>query len=201
MEPDADDEPTGVDEPIAEPPRIRVQGTWWRITRADSDPLFWTIEPADGRWQRGSVVRALYLGDSEATVWAEWYRHTSEAGVPPQQRLPRAIWRMEVDVDDVADLTAPGILAGEGITRLDPTRRQWPRTQPIGEACWREGARGVLAPAAAREDGKVLAIFRAAHGPSNGPTDGPTDSVPGVRAVPPPKRFTSLPALPPGLRT
>jgi RES domain-containing protein len=177
------------DEPIEEAPRIRVQGTWWRITRGDSDPLFWTTEAADGRWQRGSVVRALYLGDSEATVWAEWYRHTSEAGVPPQQRLPRAIWKMEVDIDDVADLTAPGILAGEGINRLDPTRRQWPKTQPIGESYWREGARGVLAPAAAREGGTVLAIFRS------------DAMIPGVRAVPRPKRFTSLPALPPGLRT
>lgn len=190
---DATDAVDAADEPIAEPPRIRVQGTWWRITRGDSDPLFWSTEPADGRWQRGRIVRALYLGESEATVWAEWYRHTSEAGVPPQQRLPRAIWRIEVDVEDVADLTAPGILAGEGIARLDPTRRQWPKTQPIGEACWREGARGVLAPAAAREGGRVLAIFRA--------PDGPTDSIAGVRAVPPPRRFTSLPALPPGLRT
>ncbi|MBI2780952.1 MAG: RES family NAD+ phosphorylase [Chloroflexi bacterium] len=185
--------PGAADEPIEEAPRIHVQGTWWRITRADSDPLFWTAEAADGRWQRGSVVRALYLGDSEETVWAEWYRHTSEAGVPPHQRLPRAIWRLEVDIDDIADLTAPGILEGEGINRLDPTRQQWPRTQPIGESCWREGARGVLAPAAARAGGRVLAIFRLAAGP--------TDTVTGVRPVPPPKRFTSLPALPPGLRT
>jgi RES domain-containing protein len=181
------------EEPIAEPPRIRVAGTWWRITRADTEPLFWSAEPADGRWQRGRVVRALYLGDSEATVWAEWYRHTSEAGVPPQQRLPRAIWRIDVDVENIADLTAPGILLGEGIARLDPTRRQWPKTQPIGEECWREGARGVLAPAAARAGGRVLAIFRA--------QDGPTDAIEGVRAVPPPRRFTSLPSLPPGLRT
>lgn len=189
----ATEPPDAGDEPVVEPPRIRIQGTWWRITRADSDPLFWSTEPADGRWQRGSVVRALYLGDSEATVWAEWYRHTSEAGVPPQQRLPRAIWRIDVDVEDIADLTGPGILAGEGIARLDPTRRQWPKTQPIGETCWREGARGVLAPAAARAGGRVLAIFR--------PKNGPTDEVPGVVAVPPPNRFTTLPALPPGLRT
>ena len=53
-----------------EAPRIHVAGTWWRVTRADGDPLAWTAEPADGRWQRGSVIRALYLGDSEATVWA-----------------------------------------------------------------------------------------------------------------------------------
>ena len=147
-----------------EAPRIHVTGTWWRVTRADSDPFHWTTEPADGRWQRGSVVRALYLGDSEATVWAEWYRHTSELGVPPAQRLPRAIWRVDVDIDDIADLTVEGILEGEGIARLDPTRRQWPKTQPIGEACWREGARGVLAPSAARTGGRVLAIFRSERG-------------------------------------
>jgi RES domain-containing protein len=185
-EPDETDE---AEEPIREPPRIRVEGTWWRITRAATEPLFWSAEPADGRWQKGSVVRALYLGDSEATCWAEWYRYTSEAGVPPEQRLPAAIWRIEVDIDGIADLTAPGILAGEGIARLDPTRRQWPKTQPIGGALWREGARGVLAPSAAREGGRVLAIFR------------PAEALEGVRAVPPPKRFTKLPALPPGLRT
>jgi hypothetical protein len=56
-------------------------------------------------------------------------------------------------------------------------------------ALWRAGARGVLAPSAARAGGRVLAIFR------------PAEPVEGVRAVPPPKRFTKLPALPPGLRT
>jgi RES domain-containing protein len=185
-------EPEADDEPIAEPPRIRVQGTWWRITRAATDPLFLTDEPADGRWQRGRIVRALYLGDSEETVWAEWYRHSAEAGVPPDQRLPRAIWRLEVDVDGIADLTTPGILAGEGIARLDPTRRQWPKTQPIGESLWREGARGVLAPSAARDGGRVLAIFRPAPA---------TTAMEGIQPVPPPRRFTRLPALPAGLRT
>jgi RES domain-containing protein len=172
-----------------EAPRVRVQGTWWRVTRADSDPLVWTTEAADGRWQRGSVIRALYLGESEATVWAEWYRHTSELGVPPAQRLPRAIWRIDVDLDDIADLTADGVLEGEGIARLDPTRRQWPKTQPIGESCWREGARGVLAPSAARKGGRVLALFRTGA------------AIAGVTAVPPPRRYAELPALPPGLRT
>ena len=107
-EPNEPNEAEDAGEPIVEPPRIRIQGTWWRLTRAGTDPLFWSDEPADGRWQRGRIVRALYLGDSEATVWAEWYRHSAEAGIPPDQRLPRAIWRIEVDIDDVADLTAPG---------------------------------------------------------------------------------------------
>jgi RES domain-containing protein len=170
-------------------PRVHVQGTWFRITRAGSDPFLWTDEPADGRWQRGSAVRAIYLGDSEATVWAEWYRHTSEAGVPPSRRLPRAIWRVDVDLDDVADLTAEGVLAAHGLGRLDPTRRQWPETQPIGEWYFRDGARGLLAPSAARRGGHVLAVFRRGRGHR------------GVVAVPPPQRFDRLPAIPRGLRT
>ena len=82
-----------------------------------------------------------------------------------------------------------GVLEGEGIKRLDPTRRQWPKTQPIGEALWRAGARGVLAPSAARKVGRVLAIFRTG------------EAITGVVAVPPSRRFDELPALPPGLRT
>ena len=133
-------------------------------------------------------MRALYLGDSEATVWAEWYRHTSEAGVPPEQRLPRAIWRIEVDIDDIADLTAPGVLAGrDHAPRPDaPAMAEDATDRRVVLA---RGARGVLAPAAAREGGLVLAIFR------------PEESIEGVRAVPPPKRYRDLPALPPGLRT
>jgi RES domain-containing protein len=169
--------------------RVAVQGTWYRITRAGGDPFFWTDEPADGRWQRGSVVRAIYLGDDEATVWAEWFRHTAEAGVPPGRRLPREIWRVEVDLSNVADLTAPGVLAAHGIDRLDPTRRQWRETQPTGLAYFRDGASAVLAPSAAREGGRVLAVFRRGR------------TVAGVDAIPPPQRHDRLPYVPRGLRT
>ena len=176
--------------PLALPaPRIHVEGTWFRITRPGSEPFVWTDEPADGRWQRGSVVRAIYLGDSEATVWAEWYRHTAELGVPPWRRLPRAVWRVEVDLEEVADLTAEGVLAAHGLLRMDPTRRQWTETQEVGLAYFRDGARAVLAPSAARRGGKVLAVFRRGRAHR------------GVVAVPPPQRFEKLPAIPRGLRT
>jgi RES domain-containing protein len=176
-------------EPGLPAPRIHVDGTWYRITRPSSEPFVWTDEPADGRWQRGTAVRAIYLGDSEATVWAEWYRHTAEAGVPPSRRLPRAIWKVDVDLDDVADRTAPGVLEAHGIGRLDPTRQQWSQTQPIGERYFRDGARALLAPSAARKGGKVLAVFRRGRGHR------------GVTAVPPPQRHDRLPAIPRGLRT
>ncbi len=136
------------------------------------------------------MVRALYLADSEPTAWAEWYRHSAELGVPPQSRMPRALWRLEVDLADVADLTVDGMLAAHGIGALSPSRRQWPETQQIGERYWRAGRRAVVAPSAARVGGRVLAVFRAAPG-----------AVDGVTPIRPARRYSELPTIPVGLRT
>lgn len=152
--------------------------------------MTWTEEPADGRWQRGDVVRAVYLADGEATAWAEWFRHSAEMGVPAQVRLPRDMWRVEVDLADVADLTADGVLAANGIESLSPTRRQWPVTQAIGERLWKDGAAALVAPSAAHLRGRVLAVFRTAPGP-----------VAGLKPVRPARRFGELPVIPTGLRT
>lgn len=160
------------------------------MARPGTDPLALTPEPADGRWQRGEIVRALYLADSEQTAWAEWYRHSSELGVPPQSRLPRDAWRFTVDLENIADLTADGALVALGLGNLSPTRRQWPATQAVGKSLWRAGRRGLIAPSAAHAGGRVLAIFR------------PDRRRPaGVRAVRPARRYTELPPLPTGLRT
>jgi hypothetical protein len=108
------------------------------------------------------------------------------------------MWRLDVDLGDVADLTAEGVLAAHGIDRLDPSRRQWPKTQPIGIAYWRDGARAVLAPSAARDGGRVLAIFRPRTG---APGTDVAEAIAGVTPVRPPRRHRKLPALPQGLRT
>lgn len=131
------------------------------------------------------MVRGFYLADSEATAWAEWYRHGAELGVPPQSRLPRVMRRFEVDLDNVADLTDSA-----EVPALQPTRRQWRTTQPIGERHWQAGRPGLLVPSAARPDGRVLVVFR--------PTDDPPH---GLTALPRPRRYDELPAVPTGLRT
>lgn len=151
--------------------------------------MHWTADPADGRWQTGAVVRGLYLAGTEETAWAEWYRYTSEQGAPPTGRLPRDTWRIAVHVTDIGDLSDMATLGLHGITELLPTRRQWPKTQPVGESYYHDGYRGLLAPSAAHVGGQVLTIFR------------PLPALPGIRAIPPANRYTDLPALPTGLRT
>ncbi len=77
-------------------------------------------DPADNRWQRGAVVEALYFADSEPTAWAEWYRYLAEAALPPQQALPRDLWRWEISLSTVADLSNPARLARVGLPNLQP---------------------------------------------------------------------------------
>jgi RES domain-containing protein len=135
------------------------------------------------------VVRGLYLADCEETAWAEWLRATAERGVPPSEALPRTVFGLDVDLEDIADLTSPAARALLRIPRLQPTRRQWPLTQPVGERLWRGGARGILAPSAAHVGHRVLAVFR------TGPVvDGVVELTPGTN-------HDTIPIIPTGLRT
>lgn len=135
------------------------------------------------------MIEALYFGDSEETVWAEWYRFLAEAGMPPQQALPRELWRWEVSLPSVADLTDDHRLSRVSLPPHHPTRLQWPTYQPIGEALYQEGWPALVSASAARPEGRTLCVFRAVREP------------PGLRPDPPPLRFDEPPVVPTGMRT
>jgi hypothetical protein len=167
----------------------RVTGLWLRHQPAGGLPAARREPPPDNRWQRGDVVDALYLADCEPTVWAEWYRHLAERGLPPEAAMPRDVWRWRVDVE-VADLSDPGRLAAVGLPVPRPGRRGWPAFQAVGERLAAAGWPGLLAPSAARPDGFALCLFRARGG-----------TVRGARPVPPPRRVEHPPAPPTGMLT
>jgi hypothetical protein len=166
-----------------------VSGTWFRQIPAGGDVFYEPPDPADNRWQRGTVVEALYFGDSEATVWAEWYRFLAEAGLPPQQGLPRDLWRWEISLPDVADLTNDDRLKRLGLPPLKPTRAQWPTFQPVGEQLHADGWPALISASAARPEGRTLCVFRTLR------------EVAGTRPEPPPSTLTEPPVVPTGLRT
>lgn len=99
------------------------------------------------------------------------------------------MWRIAVDVTEIGDLSDMATLAYHGIYELQPTRKQWPTTQPVGESYYQDGCRGILTPSAAHVGGQVLTIFR------------PTADMPGLVAVLPATTHSELPPLPTGLRT
>lgn len=160
-----------------------------RHVPAGGDVHYEPLHPADNRWQRGSVVEALYFADTEETVWAEWYRFLAEAALPPKQGLPRDLWTWEVSLPRVADLSDDGRLARVGLPQLAPTSRQWPAFQPVGEQLHHGGWPALICASAARPTGRVLCVFRTAR------------EVPGTEPIPPPTTLEEPPIVPAGLRT
>ena len=147
------------------------------------------IDPPDNRWQRGKVVDAIYLADSEPTAWAEWYRHLAEYGTPPAMGLPRDLWEWEVDIE-VADLSTEARLGRVSLQLPTPGRSTWRPFQAVGEQLWREGLRGLLAPSAARPAGPSLCLFW--------PTEA---SIDGAEPLTPPRLVVDVPVPPRGMTT
>lgn len=126
---------------------------------AGVDPTGRPDPAGDSRWQRGHVIDALYLADSAACAWAEWYRHLAEASIPPNFALPRDLWRYRLQSMQVADLSRQGRLRRVGLATPRPGRRGWPSFQAVGEQLYEEGWPGLVAPSAARPGSRVLVIF------------------------------------------
>lgn len=167
---------------------IAVRGRWVKHTYPGSPPLPERDPPPDNRWQRGEVVDALYLADSEETAWAEWYRHLAERAIPPLAQMPRELWRWQVDVE-VADLSTDEKLAAVGLEPPAPGSYGWRAYQHVGEQISAERWLGLLAPSAARPAGKILCLFRDESG------------VAGAKPSPPPRQILEPPSPPTGLVT
>jgi RES domain-containing protein len=168
---------------------IALRGVWWRHTPGHADPLYRPPHPADGRWQTGARVEALYLGATAETVWAEWYRYLAETGFPPDVSLPRELWRWQVELDDVADLSTRERLDRIGLSLPVPGRSNWAAYQRAGDGLFALGYKGLLAPSAARPEDLVLCVFRTGKG------------VHGATPLRPPQRFRGMPPVPRGMRT
>jgi hypothetical protein len=167
-----------------------ISGVWWRHIPHGGDIWYRPPHPGDGRWQRGSVVEGLYLADSPETAWAEWYRMLAEYALRPNVHMPRDLWRFEIDMKQVANLSGSAQLARVGLPVPPPGRASWPPYQRIGEGVFAEGWPALIAPSAARPDaGLVVCVFRE------------VDRVPGLTPVPPPEVHLEPPPPPRGLRT
>jgi len=168
---------------------VDAGGEWLRHIPHSADPLARPDPPGDNRWQRGAVVDALYLADDEATLWAEWYRHLAERGLPPLRSLPRDVWRFSVPPLEVADLSHEDRLARLGLPLPAPGRKTWRPFQRVGGTLAKEGWAGLVAPSAARPARLVLCLF--------------VDDPPAAPAqpVPPPRVVTEPPAPPIEMRT
>ncbi|MHB8691354.1 MAG: RES family NAD+ phosphorylase [Solirubrobacteraceae bacterium] len=144
---------------MAEPVgRVPVAGTRFRHVRSGAGALTAGRE-GDGRFHRPGCT-VVYLADSEATAWAEWYRWLAEWGQPPAEHLPRELHRITVDLDDVVDLSSTAAREAAGVpTRMRPAKSQWTSFQERADRWRGEGAEGVLYSSAARTRSLCLCVF------------------------------------------
>lgn len=135
-----------------------VEGTWIRHVPHGTDLLGRPDTPSDGRWQRGDVVRPLYLADTVATATAEWYRSLAEWGLSPQDHIPydHHRWRLHLELADLSDIEQ---LRRVSLETPRPSRSRWPTYQRIGEQLWREGWAGLIAPSAAYPGSLITCVF------------------------------------------
>lgn len=166
-----------------------VDGVWWRQIPSGGDVFYRPPDTPDGRWQHGAVVEGLYFADSAETAWAEWYRFLAEAGVPPNMALPRDLWRWNINVERIADLSNEDSLERVNLPPPAPGHYQWPEFQKVGDQVFAAGFQGLLAPSAARPTGLVLCLFRE------------EERVIGAKPLPPPEEYTEPPRVPRGLTT
>jgi len=167
---------------------VRLAGRWWRQLPAGLDPVRRPDPPRDARWQRGEVVDAVYLADSPETAWAEWYRWLAESGLPPRAGLPRDLWRVEVELDGVADLRSAGALAAIDLGAPRAARREYrPSREWVSASIARAGRRWSRRARRA-QTGVVLCVFWPA----------PEDALVDHRSH---ERVTEAPEVPRGLRT
>ncbi len=138
---------------------VAIAGEWWRQLGAGLDPTAGLDPPRDARWQRGETVDAIYLADSPDTAWAEWYRWLAESGLSPQTGLPRDLWRVKVEIENVIDLRTTEPLEAVGLSAPRPDRREWPAFQTVGGQLHAEGSVALAAPSSARKGGVVLCVF------------------------------------------
>jgi RES domain-containing protein len=142
------------------------------------------------------VIEGFYLAGSEQTAWSEWYRALAELAVPPMRQMPRDLWRFDVHIEEIADLSDPDVLSAVGLPLPIPSRSQWPQFQAVGEVLAKEDWLGILYPSASRveqsEDNHALCLFRPAK---------PTPSISGVAPSGPPICYDEPPAPPTSLRT
>lgn len=111
-----------------------------------------------GRWNPPESFSTLYLGLSQATVVAEFYRMAERQGRAPEDFLPRQMHRYEVTLAVALDLRPEAARDSVGLTADALHALDAKRCQEVGEAAHYLGFEGIIAPSATGT-GTVLAVF------------------------------------------
>lgn len=146
-------------ERIAERPRRSLAAATYRHVSRGRQPL--SGEGAriqGGRWNPRESFPTLYVGLTEAVVVAEFHRLAIRSGRSTADFLPRSVYRIDVSLGLVLDLTDASTVSAVGVTAAQLAADDPGACQAIGDAAHYLGFEAVLAPSATGR-GSALAIY------------------------------------------
>lgn len=111
-----------------------------------------------GRWNPPESFPTLYLGLTEEVVVAEFHRLALRSGRSPTDFLPRELYRIDVTLQTVLDLTDTTILRALGVDTNALTTDSVATCQAVGAAAHYLSIEAVLAPSAAGP-GSTLSVY------------------------------------------
>lgn len=111
-----------------------------------------------GRWNPPNSFPVLYLALDRSTAAAEFYRRAEREGRPPEQLLPRRLYRYRVELEAVLDLTGRDALTHAALSPTDISSDDLSRCQAVGDAAHYLGLEAILTPSATSA-GRNLAVF------------------------------------------
>lgn len=140
-------------------PSERWQGIAWRHVAAGRPALSGEgARVVGGRWNPRGSFAVLYLGTSQRAVVNEFHRLAKRQRLDASQFLPRTLYRYDVDLANVLNLSVPTVRDVLEIDEASILVEDLALPQSIGEAAFAAGRTAILAPSAAGPD-DALAVF------------------------------------------
>lgn len=144
---------------VAATPLAPFAGHGWRHLAPRYDPLSGEgARIAGGRFNPPGSFPVLYLCQSRPCVVAELRRFGERQSIGVEGLLPRMLYRYEVSLGRVLDLTNDDVRAEIGLGFDLLTGPDWTACQELGSVLHALGAQGVNSPSATGV-GEVLAVF------------------------------------------
>lgn len=144
---------------VAALPRASYHGSGYRHQAPEFNPLSGEgARRKGGRFNPPDSFSVLYLCSTRACAAAEFTRAGSRLVIGPEGLLPRHLYRYEVRLDQVIDLTRNENLAQLGVSQSDLIGEDLSITQSIGVGAYSLGVQAIRSPSAAGRD-HVLALL------------------------------------------
>ncbi len=112
-----------------------------------------------GRFNPPESFPTLYLCSTRACAVAELRHQGERLPIGVAGLLPRILYRYQVSLDAVLDLTDQATLRHLAISRSDIVQRDWTMTQELGAIAHDDGLQGLLAPSATGVDDLIVVFI------------------------------------------